>query len=238
MSRHQAAGTLRSYLDEERFPARTRLPPERELMVRLGMSRRALRQGLEVLEAEGRLWRHVGKGTFVGARPPGSEPGLSFVTARTSQAELMDMCLWLEPTLARVAATRASRLDIDNIAYVLSKSEAARDPQTWDIWDVRLHRAIVQASHNSLALAVYDSLNTVRDEGAWRRLRNDPNTRERFEALSADHSRIVRAIAEHDPPGAEKAMRDHLRSVQNALLLDGADDAEARLAHHQGSDRR
>jgi len=227
MNRHEAAVVLRNFLDDERFPARKRLPPERDLIVRLGMSRRALRQGLEVLEAEGRLWRHVGKGTFVGARPPGSEPGLSFVTARTSPAELMDMCLWLEPTLARIAATRASRLDIDNIAYVLSKSEAARDPQTWDIWDVRLHRAIVQASHNSLALAVYDSLNTVRDEGAWRRLRNDPSTPERFEALSADHIRIVRAIAEHDPAGAEKAMRDHLRSVQNALLLDSKDDGEA-----------
>ena len=91
MNRRDAAGLLRNFLDDERLPARTRLPPERDLIVRLGMSRRALRQGLEVLEAEGRLPRHVGKGTFVGARPPGSEPGLSFVTARTSPAELMDI---------------------------------------------------------------------------------------------------------------------------------------------------
>ena len=33
------------------------------------MSRGDLRKALAILEAQGELWRHVGKGTFVGARP-------------------------------------------------------------------------------------------------------------------------------------------------------------------------
>lgn len=221
-SKQQASQNLRSLLNGGAYPPGSRLPPERDLMLRLGLSRRALRLGLEQLEAEGRLWRHVGKGTFVGTRPPERELGMSLITASTSPAELMDLCLWTEPTYARVAATRASRMDIDNLRYLLDKSVAARDASTWDIWDVRLHRAIAEATHNALALAVFDSLNAVREEGAWRRLRNDPTTTERFEELTLHHRQIVDAIARHDPPAAEAAMRRHLRSVQHALLLEDA----------------
>ena len=50
------------------MPRVSRLPPERELMDNLGMTRTTLRRALEVLEREGAIWRHVGKGTFV-AKP-------------------------------------------------------------------------------------------------------------------------------------------------------------------------
>jgi len=65
-----------------RYPAQSRLPPERELAVLLGVSRSGLREGLEILEAEGRIWRHVGKGTFVGPRPIQAATGLDLVSAR------------------------------------------------------------------------------------------------------------------------------------------------------------
>ncbi|CAM5765027.1 GntR family transcriptional regulator [Labrys miyagiensis] len=224
-SREQAIQGLIALMNGGRYPSGSQLPPERELMLELGVSRRALRYALEMLEAEGRLWRHVGKGTFVGTRPPGRELGMSLVTASTSPAELMDVSLWTEPAFARVAALRASRMDIDNLRYLLARSTAARDPVTWDIWDVRLHRAIAEATHNALATAVFDSLNAVRDEGAWRHLRSDPTTSGRFEELSAHHREIVEAIAGHNPPAAEAAMRRHLHSVQHALLLFDEEDA-------------
>jgi len=224
----QAIQSLLALLGSGRYPSGSQLPPERELTLELGISRRALRQGLELLEAEGRLWRHVGKGTFVGTRPPERELGMSLVTASTSPAELMDLSLWIEPTFARIAALRASGMDIDTLRYLLGKSAMARDAATWDIWDVRLHRAIAEATHNALTIAVFDSLNAVRDEGAWRRLRSDPTTPARFDELTQHHREIVEAIAAHDPPAAEAAMRRHLRSVQHAVLLDDdLDDPQA-----------
>lgn len=227
-SKDQAIQSLLALVNSGRYPSGAQLPPERELILELGVSRRALRHALEMLEAEGRLWRHVGKGTFVGSRPPERELGMSLITASTSPAELMDVSLWIEPTFARTAALRASRMDIDNLRYLLGRSAAARDPLTWDIWDVRLHRAIAEATHNALAVAVFDSLNAVRDEGAWRRLRNDPTTPARFEELTAHHREIVEAIASHNPPAAEAAMRRHLRSVQHALLLDEGPEDDIR----------
>ena len=60
---------LQAYLAGLSLPDSGRLPPEREMAEALGVSRPALRKALAALEAEGQLWRHVGKGTFLGPRP-------------------------------------------------------------------------------------------------------------------------------------------------------------------------
>jgi DNA-binding GntR family transcriptional regulator len=60
---------LRAYLAQQQRPVNSRLPTERELCRALGVTRTAVRKALATLEAEGQLWRHVGKGTFVGTRP-------------------------------------------------------------------------------------------------------------------------------------------------------------------------
>jgi DNA-binding FadR family transcriptional regulator len=227
----EAVEVLRRLLESGRYPSQARLPPERALTQELGLSRRALRSALEVLEAEGRLWRQVGRGTFTGARPPEREEGISLVTAQTSPAELMEVSLWLEPVLARVAATRASRMEIDGLRYLLERSEPIRDPVTWDLWDTRIHRAIAEASHNGLMLSLFDSINAVRDQAAWTRLRSEATTPERFEELRRQHRVIVDAIAAQDPRAAETAMRRHLVSVQEALLLGPEDGAELPELH-------
>src|SRR5512145_473355 len=77
---------LRAYLDGGGLPVDSRLPPERELSRSLGVSRAGLRQALAVLEAEGQIWRHVGKGTFVGTRPISTVSDLDAMVRRTNPA--------------------------------------------------------------------------------------------------------------------------------------------------------
>src|SRR3546814_18774695 len=70
MDQGQGALTqLRAYLAQRDLPANSRLPPERELCDILGVSRGELRKALAAMESNGELWRPVGKGTFIGARP-------------------------------------------------------------------------------------------------------------------------------------------------------------------------
>lgn len=64
-----ALARLRNHLAAIELPVDSRLPPERELAQALGISRADLRKALAVLEAENLIWRHVGKGTFIGSRP-------------------------------------------------------------------------------------------------------------------------------------------------------------------------
>ncbi|MDO7560649.1 MAG: GntR family transcriptional regulator, partial [Paracoccaceae bacterium] len=56
---------LRNFILDGGYVRGDRLPAERELTERLGLTRSSLRKALDVLENEGALWRHVGKGTFV-----------------------------------------------------------------------------------------------------------------------------------------------------------------------------
>ena len=57
-----------------------RLPTERQLAADLGVSRAAIRHAMAVLQAEGRVSREVGRGTFLrrrGSDVPGPEPTAS-----------------------------------------------------------------------------------------------------------------------------------------------------------------
>src|ERR671913_1013572 len=80
---------LRAYLAQATLPEDGRLPPERDLSEALGVSRTELRKALGTLEAEGQIWRHVGKGTFVGSRPVDSFADIAALAKRTNPAELM-----------------------------------------------------------------------------------------------------------------------------------------------------
>ncbi len=64
---------LRAYIAQGEFARNDRLPPERKLCQHLGVSRSELRRAFTVLESEGAIWRHVGRGTFIGDGPGSGE---------------------------------------------------------------------------------------------------------------------------------------------------------------------
>jgi DNA-binding FadR family transcriptional regulator len=55
---------IREMIEAESFGDSGRLPSERDLARQLGITRSILRKSLSELEAEGLIWRQVGKGTF------------------------------------------------------------------------------------------------------------------------------------------------------------------------------
>lgn len=216
--RSDAISRLNELLATGDYPPASRLPPERDLARRLRLSRSALREGLEVLEAEGKIWRHVGRGTFVGSRPLPDPVSLSLITAQTSPSEMLETRLVLEPLLAGLAAMRASDAEISHMRYLLAKSEAARDARTWDLWDGRLHRAVAQAAHNALLLSIFDAFNAMRKQARWSRLRQAALTSERHRTYCDHHRAYVAAIQERDAATAEAAMRKHIRAVREGMI--------------------
>lgn len=224
--RESALRKLRPLLASERFPINSRLPSERELAVQLDVSRSALREALELLEAEGKIWRHVGQGTFVGTRPVKQATGLSLVSDMTNPAEVMEVRLIIEPQTARLAALRATADDVAHMRHCLRKSTAARDPKTYEQWDGTLHRAIAEAARNTLLLATFDAVNAVRTQTSWGRMRAATLTPERQKAYNKQHHDFIDAIAERDMARAEALMREHITTVRDSLL-DSATSAHA-----------
>lgn len=219
MSQYEhALNSLRAALDDGTYAPGKRLPPERELAAILGVGRRILRRALDLLEAEGRVWRHVGQGTFAGPRPQRQVADIAQLTESTNPSEIMEVRLEVEPRLAAFAALRATQREIDEICYYAEKSESSTNIEAYEIWDSKLHRAIALAAHNSLFLGLFDTLNAVRAQTAWGRLRETVIDDRRRKRYAADHCRLAEAIAERLPEKAAACMQAHLRMVQNDLV--------------------
>jgi DNA-binding FadR family transcriptional regulator len=215
---HGALTQLKAYLAQFDPAASPRLPPERELCEALGVSRGELRKALAILEQEGELWRHVGKGTFLGARPAQELSSVAVIAHRTSPGEVMHARLLIEPQIAGEAALHASAVDLAEMRQCIRGAEEALSWRHYESWDNRLHRTVAEAARNTVLLALFDTLNAVRRAVVWGRLRQQPERPPADHHSFAEHRTIVEAIAERDRPAAAAAMRRHLETVDRKLL--------------------
>ncbi len=189
-----------------------RLPPERALCATYGASRHQMRRALGHLEEMGLIWRHVGRGTFVGARPIINLGEVEYLAGLVSPEQLVGVRMSLEPEIALLAAGHASRADRERLALCEARCREAADWPEYEAWDNNLHHAIARASGNKLFQHFFETVNALRRSTPWRAPR-------RPRRLSADyvsfrqHAAIVDAIARSDGPGARDAMRAHLASV-------------------------
>ena len=213
-----ALARLRVYLAQIEMPLDSRLPPERELAETLGVTRAGLRKALAVLESENQIWRHVGKGTFIGSRPIETMADVAAITRRTNPTEVMRTRLVLEPEVARMAALNATSAHIAEMRLCMHRTRAAQTWRQYEAWDNRLHRVIAESTQNSLLLALLDTLNAVRRAVVWGRLRVDKVKPSPNHHSFDDHEAIVAAIEDRDLNRAAAAMRAHLENVERNLL--------------------
>jgi DNA-binding FadR family transcriptional regulator len=192
----------------------SKLPTERDLVERLAAPRSAVRRALAVLEAQGVIIRHVGRGTFL-AEPTTNGHG---APGNTSPAEIMQVRLLLEPQVASTAARLATQADLDRITQCLERGGASLDYQSFESWDTALHHSIAQAAHNGLLLGIYDVMNSARALPVWGSLKRRTFTSERRACYHDDHTAIVEALHDRDPDTAREAMRAHLIRVSDNLL--------------------
>ena len=191
-----------------------KLPAERDLVDRLRAPRSAIRRALDVLERDGIVIRHVGRGTFLTDAAVHAEGA----PANTSPAEIMQVRQLLEPQVAILAARVATQADLDRIGECLAGGGAATDFDGFERWDARLHRAIAAAAHNGLLMNMFDVMNTARALPVWGSLKRRTSTSDLRRCYHEEHTAIVAALADRDPLGAGESMRVHLRHVADGLL--------------------
>lgn len=217
--REAAIAALGDFIEAGNYAPGDRLPPERELMVSLDMTRTTLRKALEALERDGAIWRHVGKGTFVAASS-GASPHdrLSALSKQVTPVHMMRARLSLEPAIAREAAINASD---EAVRHVMRARDRAVEAPSWDDYEAQddaFHRTIAEATGNVLLLELFDQLNQVRRAVAWNAVVRQAPRPPRDHSSFAEHRRIATAIEARDPTAAHTAMRDHLGSVSARLF--------------------
>jgi len=197
-----------------------KLPSERELGKRFGASRVAVREALRALEHRGLLEVRQGScgGHFV--RPmDASVVSRDFRTlmrlGRLTAAQLTEARLMMEPEVARLAAERATDLDIKDMHAALDERFAivagGRDPRDLDL---DFHRRIALAARNPVhAVAIHALMDLESEIAAPRGLLADEDRAE----VEAAHGALLRAIATRDGAAAARIMREHIADVQRRV---------------------
>ncbi|WP_337269969.1 FadR/GntR family transcriptional regulator [Oryzifoliimicrobium ureilyticus] len=209
---------LRELLRSGAVSSDGKLPTERALSEQLGVGRRAIRRALEVLEAEGEIWRRQGAGTFLGPRPGEWSGSMDAIVAGTDFMEIMEVRLRIEPQLAQLAAMRAKPAELARMRDLASKIKESDDADARELWDGALHRQIAQSARNQLFLAIFDMINHVRQDEAWQNIRERARSGGTVGIAYAQHEGIIDAIARRDPAKAGEAMRQHLLMLQERLV--------------------
>ncbi|CUH33140.1 Pyruvate dehydrogenase complex repressor [Jannaschia seosinensis] len=200
-----------------------RLPPERELSERLGVSRPSLREAVAELQAQGLLETRAGAGIFVSdVLGHAVSPALTRLFARHEDA-LLDYISFrqdMEGIAAARAARQGSDTDLALIAAIFRRMEAAHegpDAAEEARLDAEFHMAIVEASHNVVMLHMMRSMIDLLREGVFYNRAVMFRQHTTRAALLDQHRAINTAIQMRDPDAAREAVADHLAFVRAAL---------------------
>jgi DNA-binding FadR family transcriptional regulator len=201
-----------------------RLPTEKEMMEQFGGGRTIIRKTLTALEAEGKVIRRVGSGTFVAdagevARQRQEKEGFFEQIARNSgPQEVMELRLTIEPDVAALAATRGSALEVRSVRDAYEQSLKAVSIADFEQADDTFHRAIAAAARNYLFCKVYDIVSAVRNETEWGVMKKNTLRPELRQVHSDEHGKILESIENRDASGARQAMEEHLVNVNKMLF--------------------
>jgi GntR family transcriptional repressor for pyruvate dehydrogenase complex len=209
-----------------------RLPPERELCERLGVSRTVVREALNLVEARGLVSIEHGRGAVVSGGEPRAVRdtlGLLLRVKPKTLWELLEMRGILEVEVAGLAADRAGPEDVEGMRLQVEKMRGSIGaPEGYVDADVEFHALLARAARNGVLLTmldpVVDLLRASRRVSAAR-----PGNAQR--AL-VEHERILGRVEVGDAEGARREMRAHLANTAKdieAAIGEGTIDAgEAR----------
>lgn len=214
----KVSGKLAVEIRRRGFGIEGRLPPERQLAERYGVSRPVVREAIRQLQSQGLLEVRHGVGVRVIDqlhRPLSFSLCLRLPDAPERIRQLIEMRLLIEPAVARLAAARATSAHLLCLRAVQEKLRNSPDTTTAVECDLAFHRELALASGNEvLALILESAADLGRESRKLTISRYGP------QRAYEEHETILAAVASHKPDEAEAAMRQNL--VVTADVLDNA----------------
>jgi GntR family transcriptional regulator, transcriptional repressor for pyruvate dehydrogenase complex len=209
---------MRALLDSGKLAKGSKLPPERDLCAMLSVSRPSLREALKVLDILGVIKTRQGDGTYITgsfARIVGDPTKVKNIEQRFTLLELLETRRVVEPSLATLAATRATEEHLGAMEQAL-KGMHSKDISVEEHvrFDEQFHRAIVDAADNSLLSQMMDLI--------WAPLLETfsitDHSTEHLEKSNDNHKQVYLAIKTKDQQRARKAMLAVLKQTEKDLL--------------------
>jgi GntR family transcriptional regulator, transcriptional repressor for pyruvate dehydrogenase complex len=212
----QVVEHVRKLIEAGRLGPGDRLPPERELAQKIGVSRPSLRSGLRSLQAMGVVQARQGAGTFISDGPPKlGEAPLRFLAALHgfTRDKMFEARRVLEVGTAGLAAERASGDQMAAISEEVASMFATLDqPLEFLRHDVQFHRAVAAGSQNPVLATLIDTVSELVFETRRSTVERATDLKESAEM----HRRIYQAIKAKSAERARAEMGEHLDMARQA----------------------
>lgn len=207
---------IEANISSEQLMPGDRLPSERELAEKVGVSRGTLREAFRILERQGMITARPGGGRYVKKLPDGRMDRdrilLNLETA--AMLDLLEAREVIESRIVELACARATRADLEVIERSMAVIENS-DAESGKVLDRDndFHLAIAEATHNIVFVGIVE-LNL--DLLFQIRLKTS-SMPGRANQIAEEHRAIFKAIKQRDVNKAKETMLNHLKNISSHL---------------------
>ncbi|WP_214367267.1 FadR/GntR family transcriptional regulator [Pseudonocardia sp. H11422] len=205
------ARELANHIVEAGLVAGSVLPTEREMIESFDVGRSTIREALRLLETRNVITLRPGPGGGPVVRRPRPEDLSEALTLilqfeAASLDDVMEARRALEPTIARLAASRITEADLEIMDETVRLVLQAPDPEVFQEQNRIFHATLARAARSVVLQVFVESLGCVADGLAG----GVTYSARRYVMAAHAHERIIEALRARDGDRAEQMMRDHL----------------------------
>ncbi|WP_425862630.1 FadR/GntR family transcriptional regulator [Arthrobacter sp. TWP1-1] len=214
----EAITKIKDMIISGELSAGDRLPPEKELSEKLGLSRSSLREAVKALEIIKVLDVRRGDGTYVTSLEPKLlTEAMTFIVDLHQDESILDIFevrRILEPAAAAMAAGRITAEEIAALRATMENIDDSTSVEQLVEHDLIFHQLITSAADNSYLASVLDALSssTVRAR-IWRGLTQE----KAVDRTLSEHASIIEALERGDAELAKALLTVHISGVEHWL---------------------
>lgn len=220
---HRVANQILELIDSGVFPPGSRLPGERDLAEKFGVSRVSIREAEISLQAQGRLDIRVGSGAYV--LDGGGLLGRGF--PKVGPFELTEARALFEAEAAALAAPIITDEALDELERYVSimSGEATGATLGLEEADQLFHLTIAKATNNAAIIYMIESLWKMRSEAITVQAVYESVCHSDHKTMKREHTNILEALRAQDSSAARNTMRAHFTRMIEVLLVASEEEA-------------
>ena len=186
-----------------------KLPSERDLALKLNVSRTSVREAIKALETLGLIESKHGEGNYIRSDFEDIllEPlSIVFMLLGSDNNEILQLRNVIEPEVAKIAAENITNDEIEKIEDIIEKLSKTKDSKECASLDKEFHYAIAKASKNHLLSTIIFSVSSLIEEY----IDESKIYHDKKEEVIKEHRKILKALKEHNKDEAFNEAKNHL----------------------------
>lgn len=216
---------IQNLIDNEELKCGDKLPSERDLSLEFGLSRSTVREAISALEIMKIVEVKPGLGTFVIDCKVDDNDLIEELNENDgiSPTEIFEARLILEPQLAKLAAKRATKEDLEAMRSILEESEKLDESELekFEVCDEKFHDLIAKAAYNDVLSRFAQSISNLRGSKLWGNMKyRSLRKGGRVSRYKIEHREIYDALINREFNKAESLTKKHLTDIRRDIFED------------------